>query len=80
MSKMVFKPMCLYNIIVYPLWRVQSSSIRLFFFFCSSESNEFANRGGFYNGVTWVLDYNGPNNLMIDERDVLMHPFLYDIL
>ena len=36
--------------------------------------------GGFYNGATWVLDYDGPSDLMVDRRGVLMHPFLYDIL
>ena len=37
-------------------------------------------QGGFYNGATWVLDHDGPNDLMVDERGVLMHPFLCDIL
>ena len=37
-------------------------------------------QGGFYNGATWVLDHDGPNDLMVDERGVLMHSFLCDTL
>ena len=37
-------------------------------------------QGGFYNGAAWVLDYDGPGDLMVNKKGVLMHLFLCDML